>query len=250
MKTRNPLAILLISSLLFLSCSEDDNDNTNPDPDQGSGDPVSQTCDDPSKFIFNEKESFVLVEMENSKLPDKWALKTSNSATGKGYYVWEGDQSLGKPGNGLIEFTIKINNPGNYRFLWNTAVTIGSNGTEHNDSWLKFPDADDFYGEKKDGSRVYPKGSGKTPNPKGSSADGWFKIYRGGNDLDFKWQAATSDNDSHNVYVEFKKAGEYTMQVSARSTGHGIDKFMLFNEANYSEKEAKEKATFSEITCN
>ena len=244
MKTTSPLLTLLI--ILLFSCSSD-NDNTGKNPDTGN--PGSQTCDDPTSFIFNEKDNFVLVEFENNEFPSEWELKTSNSATGKGYHVWAGNQSLGTPGNGLVEFKLNINNPGIYRFLWNSAVTTGTNGSDHNDSWLRFPDADDFYGEK-DGSKIYPKGTGKTPNPNGSSADGWFKVYRSGNDLDFKWQAATSDNDAHKIYVEFKNAGVYKMQVSARSSGHGIDKFMLFNEANYSQNEATQKTTFSEITCN
>ncbi|WP_299836555.1 hypothetical protein [uncultured Tenacibaculum sp.] len=244
MKTTSPLLTLLI--ILFFSCSSD-NDNGGDNPDTGT--PGSQTCDDPTAFIFNEKDNFILVEFENNEFPADWELKNSGSATGKGYYVWTGNQSLGTPSNGLVEFKININNPGTYRFLWSSAVTQGNNGSDHNDSWLKFPDADDFYGER-DGARIYPKGTGKTPNPNGASADGWFKIYRSGNDLDFKWQAATSDNDSHNVYVKFENSGVYSMQVSARSSGHAIDKFMLFNDSNYTQNEAIQKTTFSEITCN
>ncbi len=249
MKTTSPFLIVLL--VLFFSCSSEDNPIENPDngnvdnPDNSGG----QNCNDPASYIFNEEDNFILVEFEDNEFSSDWTLQTSNSATGKGYYVWTGNQSLGNPGNGLVEFKLNIKNPGVYRFLWNSAVTQGTNGSDHNDSWLKFSDADDFYGEK-DGNKIYPKGSGKTPNPNGSSADGWFKVYRSGNDLDFKWQAATSDNDSHKIYVEFRNAGVYTMQVSARSSGHGIDKFMLFNEAKYNQNEAIQKTTFSKITCN
>lgn len=243
---------LLAFSLLIFSCSDDEpvqGGNNGDDGNDGSnGNPTTETCNDPKNYIFSEKDGFVKVEFENAVFPSEWKLETKNSASGKGYGVWVGKQSLGKPGNGLIEFKLDIKTSGVYRFLWNTAVTIGNNGTEHNDSWLKFPDASDFFGEK-NGSRIYPKDTGKTPNPKGSSADGWFKIYRGGNDLDFKWQAATSDNDSHQVYVEFKTPGTYTMQVSARSEGHAIDQFILFQESKYSQKEAIEKTTFSDIKC-
>ena len=66
-------------------------------------------------------------------------------------------------------------------FLWKSSFRQGDNGTEHNDSWLRFPNASDFFGEKaSNGSIVYPNGSGKEPNPEGSSSDGWFKIYRSG----------------------------------------------------------------------
>lgn len=71
-----------------------------------------------------------------------------------------------------------------------------------------------------------------------------------GNDLDFKWQASTSDNDAHNIYVEFDNPGTYTMQVSVRSSGHGIDKFLLYKEESYSFNEATTSSNFSEISCN
>lgn len=242
---------LLSLAVLAISCSDSDADQVGGDNgDNGnSGTPGSEACNNPANYIFAEKDGFVKVEIEDAVLPENWKLETSNSASGKGYAVWTGDQSLGQPGKGLIEYKLAIKTPGTYRFLWNTAVTIGNQSSEHNDSWLKFPDATNYYGEK-NGSRVYPKGSGQTPNPNGSSADGWFKIYRSGSDLDFKWQAATSDNDSHNIYVEFATAGTYTMQVSARSTGHGIDQFMLFQEDTYSLNDAKEITTFSEVSCN
>lgn len=246
MSKKNPLNLLLITLLITFSCSKSDDNIT----DNGNtGSPSGVTCTDPSKFIFNEKDGFIKSEFEKTTFPNDWKLKTNNNASGKGYGVWEGQQSLGKPGNGLIEFKINVKTTGVYRFLWSSAVTKGTNGSDHNDSWLKFPDATDFYGEK-NGAKIYPKGSGKTPNPKGSSADGWFKIYRSGNNLDFKWQASTSDNDAHNVYVAFNKAGVYTMQVSARSSGHAIDQFILYKEDKYKEKEATEKTTFSEVSCN
>ncbi len=240
---------LFAFSLLILSCSDSENMQEEEKGDENNGTPTNTTCNTPENYIFAEKDAFIKVEFENAVLPSEWQLKTTNNASGKGYGVWTGSQSLGKPGNGLIEFKLDIKTSGIYRFLWNSAVTEGNNGSDHNDSWLKFPNASDFYGEK-NGNKIYPKDSGKTPNPKGASADGWFKIYRSGNDLDFKWQALTSDNDSHKIYVEFKKSGIYTMQVSARSTGHAIDQFILFQETKYTQKEATEKATFSEIKCN
>ena len=163
--------------------------------------------------------------------------------------VWTGSQNLANPGTGLTTFKIKINNPGVYQFIWRSAVTIGNNGTDHNDSWLRFPDADDYYGLKAN-SKVYPNGSGKTPNPAGSSKDGWFKIYRGGSDLSFKWQSSTSDNDGHDIYVEFDTAGVYTMEISARSSGHAIDQFVLFKAPQTKTDAIASGNTFSTFDCN
>ncbi|WP_044398559.1 hypothetical protein [Lacinutrix sp. Hel_I_90] len=164
--------------------------------------------------------------------------------------MWSGANSFGAPGNGLASFKLKITNPGTYRFIWRSAVKEGTNGTESNDSWLRFPDADDFYGEKENGSIVYPAGLGKTPIPNGASTAGWFKIYRSGTDLDFKWQSSTSDNDAHQIYVVFSAPGIYNTAVSGRSFGQAIDKFILFKETEYTLNEATGATTFSEITCD
>ena len=75
----------------------------------------------------------------------------------------------------------------------------------------------------------------------------WFKVWRSGNNLSFKWQAVTSDNDAHNIYVKFNSPGIYTMEVSARSSGHAIDKFVLFK--NMSVDQATGANGLSEISC-
>ncbi len=96
---------------------------------------------------------------------------------------------------------------------------------------------------------VCPKDTGKTPNPEGATKDGWFKIYRSGTDLDFKWQASTCDNNAHDVFVVFDNSGTYLMEISARSSGHGIDKFLLFN-STVNKADAIASETFSVISCD
>ncbi|MFY0652816.1 MAG: fibronectin type III domain-containing protein [Cyclobacteriaceae bacterium] len=205
-------------------------------------------CDDYSDYVFNEKDGIVKVEFEDAEFGPGWELQPGNGKTsGRGYMVWTMADYFSGPSSDLVTYNIKVSTPGTYQFIWNSAVTKGSDGTEHNDTWLKFPAADDFYGDK-GGAIVYPKGSGKTPNPEGASKDGWFKVYRSGNDVDFKWQSRTSDNDPHEIYVRFDEAKIYTMQISARSNGHGIDKFALFLES-LSQSNLTGLAEFSEITC-
>jgi len=209
------------------------------------------TCTEPIDFIFNEVNGLVLTEFESAKFSEDWKLKNDgNGHSGEGYMVWEGDQHLGNPGNGLATFKINITNAGVYRFIWHSAVKIGDNGTDHNDTWLRFSDASDFYGQKSDGSStVYPEGIGKTPNPEGATADGWFKIYRSGNDLDFKWQSSTFDNNAHDIYVQFDNPGIYLMEISARSSGHAIDKFVLFDDS-ITKADAIASTEESSISCN
>lgn len=203
--------------------------------DDDTNDPPAEeesTSCSPVDYIFEEANGVVLAEFEASSWSDAWDKEGTGPSA---YLLWEGDQYFGNPGNGVIRFSIRINNPGTYQFSWRSAVTIGTNGTEHNDTWLRFPDASDFYALK-DNSVLYPAGSGKSPNPNGASADGWFKVYRTGNNVDFKWEAFTSDHDGHRIFVDFDQAGTYTMEISARSKGHGIDRFVLFrNDLNLDE---------------
>jgi hypothetical protein len=233
--------------------TEDDSDDT---PEETTDDPTDgnsedSDCTDASSFVFQEANALLMVEFEDGvfEASSKWEFVEDNQVSGGTYGVWEGTDNFNSPGSGLVRFKLDIQNPGVYRFSWKTAVKMGDNGTEHNDSWLRFPDAADFYGEK-NGSKVYPGDTGKTPNPNGSSKDGWFKVYRSGNDLGFKWQARTSDNDAHDIYVEFGSTGEYTMEVSGRSSAHAIDQFVLYQEAVYTKNEATAVTTFSEIHCN
>ncbi len=224
-------------AISFIACKDDA-------PDPGF------TCDAGSNFLFEEAGSIVLVEFETATFESDWELVSDKSNfTGLGYMRWDGSNSFGTPGKGLASYKIKINNPGTYRFIWRSAVKEGTSGTESNDSWLRFADASNFYAEKSSGSIVYPKGTGKTPNPEGASADGWFKVYRSGNDLDFKWQANTSDNDAHQIFVKFDAVAIYTMEISGRSKGHAIDKFVLYKVGDFTEAEATSFDIFSVVSC-
>lgn len=256
LKTRKrPTRILFVFILSFIipisnSCSKENSVVSELETVNDEESSTQNTsCDNPIDFVFNEKDGLVSVEFEKADFSDDWAMKSDgNSFSGEGYMVWEGTQYLHEPGNGMATFKIKITNSGVYRFVWKSAVKIGNNGTDHNDTWLRFADAKDFYG-KKGNSIVYPKDSGKTPNPEGATIDGWFKIFRSGADLDFKWNSLTYDNNGHEVFVVFDAPGTYLMEVSARSSGHGIDKFVLFNESHTLD-EATSSLELSTITCN
>ncbi len=199
----------------------DNGDGTDPDPDP---DP---DCD----ADFSEKDNLVVIETEHMNLVEGWELKSSaNGFSGTGYLEWLGGDSFGTPGNGIISTSIKITNPGTYLFQWRSKVGEGSDSTESNDSWLRFPDASDFYGQK--GNHiVYPKGSGKTPTPNGSGSDGWFKVYLGGT-TNWTWSTSTSDDDPHKIYVTFDTPGIYTMEISGRSNHHLIDRIVLSQDTN------------------
>ncbi|MEM9077084.1 MAG: hypothetical protein AAGC43_08590 [Bacteroidota bacterium] len=262
-----PKVILLFLMSLAISCStdseafgeqiieevssEDTMDNQDDSNDQNGM--VSNNCPESGSTFFSESNGLISVEFENNDFDGDWELRNdANDVSGQGYMVWTGQQRLNQPGEGMVTFLIQINAPGTYQFLWKSSFRQGDNGTEHNDSWLRFPDANDFFGEKDNGSIVYPADSGKQPNPEGSSSDGWFKIYRSGDDNSFLWQARTSDNDAHDIFVTFSQEGIYSMEVSARSSFHGIDRFLLFQRDSFSRQQAIGMAdTFSEQnSCN
>jgi hypothetical protein len=229
-----------------------DSEEEVPEEEEEESSEQSSECPTAVGFIFEETNGIVSIEFEDNDFPSDWVLKNDvNEVSGEGYMQWEGSPNMGSPGNGMVTFPIRITNIGTYRFTWKSSYRKGSNGTEHNDSWLRFPDANDFFGMKNNGSVVYPNDSGKEPNPNGASKDGWFKIYRSGNDNSFKWQAKTSDNDAHDIYVVFETEGIYLMEVSARSDFHAIDRILLFKQEISQNDAISQAEVFSnKIPCN
>ncbi|AXT52679.1 T9SS C-terminal target domain-containing protein [Aquimarina sp. BL5] len=190
---------------------------------------------DPCGDEIEEANGLVIIEAEDFDISGTaWQRRTLKTQyTGISYLEWLGNDFFNTPGNGLISAKIKITKTGKYRFQWRNRVGFGNSGSEHNDSWLKFPDVppEDFYGEKPGGARTYPRGSGLTPNPRGAGDQGWFKIYA--NSLDWNFNATTGDfEDGRPVYVEFDAPGTYTLQISGRSKNHLIDRIILHNEVS------------------
>ncbi|MGB3468153.1 MAG: DUF5060 domain-containing protein [Cyclobacteriaceae bacterium] len=178
---------------------------------------------------YLEENGLLIIEAENLLLTDSWKRGSDvKGFSGPGYIYWSGADHFNEPGNGLIKTRIKITTPGRYRFRWRGRVGYGADFTEFNDTWLAFPDASDFYAVKEN-KRVYPKGSNKTPEPKGAGKNGWLKIFHTG-DIGWDYSANTSDNEGYQPYVEFEKEGSYTMLISARSRLHLIDRIVMHTD--------------------
>ena len=205
-----------IASLFCLSCQEEELLK-------------DESCTDPATIIFQEQDSVLILELENEEISEGWEVLTKlKEYTGTGYLKWNGGDHMSTPGNGLVRYNIKINNPGTYRIQIRCYIAEGTSSTEHNDVWLRLNDADDYYGIKGE-HKVYPKGTGKTPNPRGASADGWFKIYSNKKDQ-WAWTSKTSDHDPHQVYAQFDNPGTYTVEISGRSSGFAVDRLALYQE--------------------
>lgn len=180
---------------------------------------------------YVEENNLVIIEAENLEFPTGWSTEDNDSGfTGDGYIAWSGGDNFNTPGRGVISAKIQINDPGTYRFQWRSKVGEGNSSTDFNDSWLRFPDADDFFGRRSDGRIVYPRGSGKSPNPEGASSNGWLKAYLSGT-VNWTWSTLTNDGEGYPIFVTFDNPGEYTLEISARSNSHFIDRITLAKNA-------------------
>ncbi|MDX2302304.1 MAG: putative Ig domain-containing protein, partial [Microscillaceae bacterium] len=191
-----------------------------------------------------------IAEMESasSQINNGWQQGTSGSIT----YLQGTANSTGNPNSDQLSYNLNITQPGVYRFIWRNAYT-GSSSTDANDSWLKVNNTSSvvFFGQQGTATEqgiitavngnasniVYPIGSGlggAANVPEGTGGSGYFKIYRaGGASGSFDWDANTSDNDPHGIYVWVKQPQTITVIVSNRSAGHQIDRFALFSVAKY-----------------
>lgn len=190
---------------------------------------VTDSVSSPCSSDYVEEAGLVTIYPEDLTLVSSWEVATTQAGyTNTGYIRWTGADNFNTPGVGVISATIRITNPGTYRFQWYSRIGQGTSTADFNDTWLRFPDATDFYGQR-GSSVVYPHGSGKTPTPNGSGSGGWFKVYL--NHADWGWSTKTSDNDPHDIYVEFATPGVYTMELSARSFNHLIDRIVMYQSS-------------------
>jgi uncharacterized protein YjdB len=231
-----PLIILFVffSSSIFTFAAKDFSNR--PDHDMAPSPSVKNDLNNGLFFActqpYQDINGMVVMEAENLTKPSGWETQSSSTFsgyTGSGYISWTGAQYFSTPGNGLISTKIFINSPGVYKFQFRSRVGFGTSGSEHNDTWVRFPDAADFFAMI--GSSIkYPKGSGKTPSVNGSGSGGWFKVFM--NSRNWTWSTLTSDNDGHEIFVQFNTSGVYTMEISARSSFHLIDRIVLHKGAS------------------
>lgn len=222
--------------------------DTNPDHPADSD---LETNDDYSGTLYGFEGGIAVIEAEDLTLEGGFAVIYDNSASdGKAIGWTESTTFHGNPQNAdSITVGLKVETPGRYRLVWRNRIGQGNDTTEHNDSWLRFGDLDTFYGKRGSSdseSRRYPKPlcdngseiaailalpqvtSARCPN--GTTRDGWLKVYSSGATT-WKWSTRTSDNDAHDIYVEFPTAGIHEMEIAVRSSHHLIDRIVLHRES-------------------
>ncbi len=211
---------------------------------------------------FLEQGGVVSFEIETQSAAG-WTSRTDiGGFTGASFYEWTGGNNFNNPGVGTMTYQFTISQTGFYRVQWRSRIAQGNSTTDFNDNWLKIDNNANtvFFGYQgnvnnietelnnalsssppNSNAVVFPIGSGLGNNtlsnqpggtrPEGAGSGGWFKIYM--NQLNtWSWQTLTSDNDPHNVYVQFKQPGTYSLQVAGRSNGHALDKVVLHHIGN------------------
>lgn len=208
----------------------------------GGSDPI--VCD------YQVEGGLLVIEAEDLPLSDDWIVETAAGGfTGSGYIAWTGASQNNNPGQGLIAVDVYIPEAGRYRWRWRNRIGLGTNTTEHNDTWLRWPTlpVEDYYGMNDPGneSRRYPRPTCEDAGlmqtiesdpavvtatcPNGTSSDGWMKIYSSGAS-DWSWSTRTSDNDAHDIFIEVQEPGVVRLEISARGDFHLIDRMVLSAE--------------------
>ena len=162
-----------------------------------------------AQTVFNEQDGRLFVEVESVPADPDWHLaKEFADYRGNGHLEWTGsnNNNVSSAGDGTLTYHFTINTPGNYEFRWRSYIGEGTNGTEANDSWVRFPTGSNVDGEQ--------------------PLFGWTKAFM--NTVgDWTWRTVTVDHVGELIRQHFT-AGEHTVEISGRSRGHVIDRFVLF----------------------
>jgi hypothetical protein len=195
----------------------------------------------PAQKLYLEEDGLLIVEIKSQDDIMEWETGSATLGDQSIQYLYSEMEYFRKPGNQLLTYKIRITNPGTYKFIWHSKVGEGFSPTDYNDSWLRIPDASDFYAQKENGQILHPKGVCTDDCPDGMGAAGWFKAYSHGT-TDWTWRAKTSDKDPHEIYARFDNAGTYSIQISARSSYHFLHRFVMYQPDQYTEVEITDLA--------
>jgi len=162
-----------------------------------------------AQTVFEEQNGRLFVEVESVPAVPDWHLSNEFADfRGSGHLEWTGanNNNRGSAGEGTLTYHFTINTPGNYEFRWRSFIGEGTNGTEANDSWVRFATGSNVDGEQ--------------------PLFGWTKAFMN-NVGDWTWRTVTVDHVGELIRQHFT-AGEHTVEISGRSRGHVIDRFVLF----------------------
>ncbi len=220
-----------------------------PDSSADTGTPPADAVADtgsPTGCDFREESGIVVIEAESLPLVESWEVDDTEAGfTGTGYIRWTGSSFNNDPTHGVMMVSLCLDGADRYRLQWHNRIGIGTNTTEHNDTWVQFGGVTDYFGARgpTDGeTRRYPRPIcddeafmttiralptvTEATCVAGSSTDGWLKVYSSGAS-DWRWSTNTSDSDAHQIVFEVDGAGVYTLMLAARAEAHLIDRIVI-----------------------
>jgi len=183
------------------------------------GDTIVNDSIQPCEAPYFEKDGLVVIEAESAQLNSNWTIKTSQIGfLEDGYIMYKGSDEMGSPNQSKkLEYRIKINKIGTYRFKWYSRNGEGASAPDQkNDSWLMI-DADDFYGIK----------DGKKIECKNHFIKVWVQSMNS-----WSWNCYGEHGvNGFDIYARFDTVGIYNMYIAGRSSGHPIDRMILFDSS-------------------
>jgi len=157
----------------------------------------------------------IVIEAE-SVSAEGWELATVKAGfSGTGYLRWTKSGQGRKAGEGVLSYSFHITTPGNYQFLWRTALPDPKNRPETpdpdgNDSWVRFIGGTDVPGQRALGNE-------------------WHKVALLGHPEGWSWSTHADQGPPHpatSVCRAFEP-GKHRLEIGGRSYGHAIDQLVL-----------------------
>ncbi|MEM9491603.1 MAG: hypothetical protein AAGC55_20830, partial [Myxococcota bacterium] len=172
---RIALSILLIAGLSatglgLTGCGDDDGTDTESDAggtaddaggaDAGSTDGAAGDATGSLDCDYQTVAGIAVIEAEALPITEEWSTGKDADASGGQYIQWTGQSRNNNTEFGRFEITVAVAAPGLYKLQWYNRIGMGDNATEHNDTWVQFPDVAEFYaiqGPADAEDRVYPR---------------------------------------------------------------------------------------------
>jgi hypothetical protein len=86
---------------------------------------------------FQEQGGLVVVEIESSPVAGSWVAETDHAGfTGQSYYRWDGPNSFGVGGKGVLAYDVEIHTGGDYLLKFHNRHEHADSSLE-NDAWLR-----------------------------------------------------------------------------------------------------------------
>ncbi|WP_344786030.1 hypothetical protein [Postechiella marina] len=177
-----------------------------------------------SDLATKEEEKLIIIEAEKFSLKANWKINKDTIASNGKYIEFTGSNLYKAPNHdNTISYNFKIDTPGNYTVKWFMRQPEGERGTDKgNDAWIYFSNNKGFADNT--ALEHYEKFYGRSTDD--FVLNGTAEIH----DLGHKWLTA-----------KFNKPGEYTINISGRSSKLQIDNIILFKGITIDEASKKTK---------